>query len=434
VNFPRICLVTQDFPSQSLADIPSEARRQLEQADLASRVKLGATIAIGAGSRGIANLALILRAVADYWLAHGCKPFIFPAMGSHGAATAEGQAAVLANYGVTEAAMGCPIISSLEVVSTGRTAEGIETFLDRQAFESDGVMLVGRVKWHTDYTGKLESGLCKMTAIGLGKLRGAQQYHAFAHTLGMEQVVRSVFRQVASSGKILGGLAILEDAGHATARLIALRVEELEQREEELLELVKSWMARIPVPSLDILIVDKIGKEISGTGMDTKVVNRSIEGHANCFSEAPFIDRVFARDLSSMSYGNAVGVGLADIVSQRLLDRVNWDATFVNSITACHPAGARTPIHFATDRLCLEKIGPTVGKFNFQDLRIGWISNSLRLGTLGLSENMLPEIGANPALKVVSQPFELPFDADGNLPDLEQVEREPYCQPPPSAL
>ena len=399
MEFPRICLVQQDFPDRRLGDIAVEARKQLEQADFASRVKPGARIAIGAGSRGIASLAVILKAVVDYWRAHGCRPFVFPAMGSHGAATAEGQAAVLARYGVDESAMECPVVSSLEVVSTGRTSEGIETFMDRQAFESDGVMLVGRVKWHTDFSGKIESGLCKMTAIGIGKLTGAQQYHACAHRIGLEQVVRSVFRQVAQSGKILGGLAILEDANHDTALLAALHIEELERREEELLELVKSWMASIPVESLDLLIVDRIGKDISGTGMDTKVVNRSIEGHSNCFPDVPFIDRIYVRDLSELSYGNAVGVGMADIVSTRLVNRIDWDATYVNSLTACHPAGARRPVHYATDRVCLEKIAPTVGKLDPKDLRIGWISDTMRLRTLGLSENLLAEIGGNPKLR-----------------------------------
>src|SRR5207244_10224845 len=197
---------------------------------------------IGVGSRGIANIATIVRSVVDYWKQQGCRPFIFPAMGSHGAATAEGQADVLAHYGIHEATMGCPIVSALEVVPLGKTAEGIEAFMDRSAYESDGVMLVGRVKAHTDFAGKIESGLFKMMAIGLGKFAGAQRYHTYAYKLGLEQVIRSVGRQVLASGKILGGLAILEDAHHNTAQLTAVPVESMEQREEELLSLAKSWM------------------------------------------------------------------------------------------------------------------------------------------------------------------------------------------------
>lgn len=421
VKLPRICLVKQNLPDRSIHDIPTETREQLELADFASRVKPGARVAIGAGSRGISSINTILRAVVDYWKEHGARPFIFPAMGSHGGATAEGQASVLAHYGIVEQSMGCPIVSSLDVVSTGRTPEGIETFMDRQAYESDGVLMVNRVKWHTDFGGKIESGLCKMSAIGVGKLAGAQQYHAFGHRLGLEQVIRSVYRQVAKSGKLLGGLAILEDATHAPAKLVAVRTEELEQREEQLLELVKSWMARIPVETLDLLIVDQMGKNISGTGMDTKVVNRSIHGGANCFTTAPFIHRVFAREMSDLSFGNAVGVGLADVVTDRLLAKIDWDATYLNSLTACTPPGIQTPIHFPTDRECATKIGRTAGRLNLGEVTIGWIANTNELGRLALSENLLGEIGKKPHLEVVSEPMDLPFDAQGNLPPLGEL-------------
>jgi hypothetical protein len=421
VKLPRICLVKQNLPDRSVQDIPTETREQLETADFASRVKPGARIAIGAGSRGISNIDTVLRAVVDYWKEHGAHPFIFPAMGSHGGATAEGQTSVLAHYGVVEQTMGCPIVSSLEVVSTGRTPEGIETFMDRQAYESDGVLMVNRVKWHTDFGGKIESGLCKMSAIGVGKLAGAQQYHAFGHRIGLDQVVRSVYRQVAKSGKMLGGLAILEDGNHAVAKLEAVHADRLEQREEELLELVKSWMARVPVETLDLLIVDQMGKDISGTGMDTKVVNRSIHGGANCFDTAPFIHRVFAREISDRSYGNAVGVGLADVITDRLLAKIDWDATYLNSLTACTPPGIQIPIHFPTDRECATKIGRTAGRLALGDVTIAWIANTNELAALALSENLLTEIGTNPYLEVVSELMELPFDAEGNLPALESL-------------
>ncbi|HSW49973.1 MAG TPA: hypothetical protein VLH09_07340, partial [Bryobacteraceae bacterium] len=334
MNFPRICLVKQDLIDRSLTDIPGAAAEELQRAGLAGKVKPGARIAIGAGSRGIANLAVIVKAVVDYWLAHGCKPFIFPAMGSHGAATAEGQASVLASYGVTESAMGCPIISSLEVVATGRTPEGIETYMDRQAYESDGVMLVGRVKWHTDFNGGIESGLVKMAGIGMGKLAGAQRYHSASVKHGLERVLRSAYRQVSQTGKLLGGLAILEDARHSTARVAALRAEELEEREAELLAQVKSWMARIPISPLDILIVDEMGKNISGTGMDTKVINRTIEGHFDVDPELPSIRRIFVRDFNAHSDGNGTGVGMADVITDRLLAKINWPATYTNVLTA----------------------------------------------------------------------------------------------------
>ena len=201
MHFPRLLDVRQKFPDRRIADVPAEVRKQLQGSNFAAGLKPGSKIAIGVGSRGIANLAAIVRAAVQYWQDAGMKPFLFPAMGSHGAATAAGQADVLAHYGVTEASMGCPLISQLEVVSLGNTADGIEAFMDKLAYDSDGVMLIGRVKWHTDYSGTIESGLFKMMAIGLGKFAGAQRYHAYAYNLGLEHVVKTVGRQVLKSGR-----------------------------------------------------------------------------------------------------------------------------------------------------------------------------------------------------------------------------------------
>src|ERR1700693_5993671 len=321
--FARLLNVHQHFPDRRVRDIPGAISCELATAEFGATLKPGARVAIGVGSRGIANLAAIVRSVVDFWKASGFGAFLFPAMGSHGAATAEGQADVLAHYGIIEETMGCPVVSSLEVVSVGHTAEGIEAFMDRNAFESDGIMLVGRVKWHTDFAGTIESGLFKMMAIGLGKFAGAQRYHTYAYKLGLEHVIRSIGRQVLASGKILGGLAILEDANHDTAQLTAVPVEEMERKEEELLALVKSWAARIPVSALDILILDEIGKNISGAGMDTKVVNRSVHGEYNPWPNTPRIERIYIRGLSDNSYGNGVGLGMADFVNDRFFRRVD---------------------------------------------------------------------------------------------------------------
>src|ERR1700687_2795139 len=190
MQVPRLLPVRQKFPDRALPDVAGEVGRQLGASQFSSRVKPGSRIAIGVGSRGIANIATIVGAAVNYWKSKGCQPFIFPAMGSHGAASAEGQADVLAHYGIHEATMGCPIVSALEVISLGKTDDGIEAFMDRNAFASDGVMMIGRVKWHTDFAGKIESGLCKMMAIGLGKFAGAQRYHTYAYKLGLEDVIR----------------------------------------------------------------------------------------------------------------------------------------------------------------------------------------------------------------------------------------------------
>jgi hypothetical protein len=399
MRFPRLLVTRQKFPDRRLPDVAAEVQKQLAASGFAARVKPGARIAIGVGSRGIHNYATIIGSVVRYWLEQGMRPFIFPAMGSHGAASAEGQTTVLAHYGITEAAMGCPIVSHLDVVSLGKTSEGIEAFMDKAAYESDGIMLVGRVKWHTDFAGKIESGLFKMMAIGLGKFAGAQRYHAYAYRLGLEHVVRSVGRQVLASGKILGGLAILEDANHNTAKLDAVPVEVMEQREEANLALVKGWMARVPA-DLDILILDEIGKNISGAGMDTKVVNRSVQGEYNPWPGLPRFERLFLRDLSELTYNSAVGLGMADVVTDRLVDRIDWAPTLVNSLTANTPAAIRTPIHFPTDRECLERIAPTVGKIDLDQVTYGWIRNTMELGRLALSENLRPVVERNPELEI----------------------------------
>lgn len=406
--------VRQHFPDHAIRDVRDEVLRQLAAREFASHVRPGARIAIGVGSRGIANIATITRAAVDYWNSRGHQPFIFPAMGSHGGATAEGQADVLAHYGIHEATMGCPIISSLDVVSTGRTPEGIDTFMDRTAFESDGVMLIGRVKWHTDFSGKLESGLSKMTAIGLGKFAGAQRYHAYAYKLGLEHVIRTVARQILTSGKIIGGLAILEDANHNTARIAAVPAAEMERSDEELLVQVRAWMGRIPFP-LDVLIVDEIGKNISGSGMDTKVVNRSVEGHSNPWPDTPRIERIFIRDLSPHTYGNAMGIGMADVVHDRMLPKIDWEATLINSLTANSPCEIRTPIHFPTDRECLERISTVVGRLDPSEVTYGWIQNSMELGLLKLSENLEGLIRQHAMLEIIGAAQEIEVDSSGNF-------------------
>jgi hypothetical protein len=407
-------LVRQNFPDRRLADIPSAVQLEMSRSGFGANLKPGSRIAIGVGSRGIANIATVARSVAQYWISRGMKPFIFPAMGSHGAATAEGQADVLAHYGIIQETMGCPIVSSLDVVPLTKTPDGIQTYMDRTAFESDGVMFLGRVKWHTDFDSTIESGLFKMMAIGLGKFAGAGHYHTYAYKLGLAHVVRSIGREVLKSGKILGGMAILEDAYHNTAQLNAVPVADMERQEEELLALAKSWMARIPA-DLDILIVDEMGKDISGAGMDTKVVNRGSQAQYNPWPNTPRIERIFVRGLTGNTYGNAVGVGMADVVTDRLVQAIDSSPMYINSVTASTLPPARIPMHFPTDRQCLETLMPTVGKFDMGAVRVGWIHNTLELTPIVLSENLRAEIEANPLLEILEGPMDLEFDAAGDL-------------------
>ena len=414
MRMQKVVPVHQEFPDRALPDVAAEVLDQMQAARWAASVRRGSRIAVGVGSRGIRNIDVIVKAVVDFWKSREVKPFIVPVMGSHGAATAQGQADVLAHYRIDERTMGAPVASSLEVVPVGTTPEGIAVSMDRLAFESDGVMLCGRVKWHTDFEGALESGIHKMMAIGLGKWEGAKRYHRWALTLGMEQVIRSVGAVVLSTGKMLGGMAILEDARHNTAGVRALGAAGMVDEEESLLKLVKSWKADLPGEQVDFLIVDEMGKDISGAGMDTKVVNRGGDG-PNLWINVPIVRRIFVRDLSRNTYGNAIGMGMADVVHDRLVEKVDYEATWVNALTASAPSPGFTPLHFATDRECIERVLPTCGKADTADCTLVWIRNTLELEHALVSENILPQIADNPAIHVLGKPRKLPFDAAGNL-------------------
>lgn len=417
MNLPRFVLAEQHFPNRAISNIPEHIRQQLSTSDFVRRVPKGGRVAIGVGSRGISNIATIVKSVVEFWKSQGFEPFIIPAMGSHGAATAEGQSDVLAHYGIHEATMGVPVRSSLDVISLGRTAEGIETFIDRNAYEADAVFLISRVKWHTDFSGKLESGLFKMMAIGLGKFAGARQYHTFAYRIGLEQMIRSVGAKIFATGKVLGGLAIQESAHHETAGLTAVSsaqgLEAMVAQEEKLLDEVKSWMAKLPAPEIDILVVDEIGKNISGAGMDTKVINRSVNGHYNPFPNTPRVHRIYARALSELTYHSGVGLGMADVVHDRLVNDVDWKPTYINSLTASTPACIRTPIHYPSDREALTAIAPTVGKIDLSGVTYCRIRNTLELIHVAVSENLASSLASN--AKVVSEPFDAKFDASGNF-------------------
>jgi hypothetical protein len=423
MNLPRFVLVEQHFPDRAISNIPQHIRKELSQADFASRVPNGGRVAIGVGSRGISNIATIVKSVVEFWKEKGTHPFIFPAMGSHGAATAEGQADVLAHYGIHEATIGAPVISSLDVVPLGKTPEGIETFMDRNAYESDGVFLVPRIKWHTDFSGEIESGFFKMMAIGVGKFAGARQYHTFGYRTGLERVIRSVGSKVLSSGKILGGLAIQEGAHHETAGLVAISSSQGEEamlaQEKSLLRDVKSWRAKLPAPEIDVLIVDEIGKNISGTGMDTKVINRGINGDYNPFPETPIVHRVYARSLSELTYHSGIGIGVADVIHDGLLNDIDWKPTYINSLTASTPAGVRTPIHFPSDLEALTNIAPTVGKIDLSTVTYCRIRNTLELVHVAVSETLVPTLYPN--AKPVSPAFEVPLTPANDLNGFEAL-------------
>ena len=409
----RLLVFAQRFPDRRLVDVRAETRLQMEQSGFAQQLQSGARVAIGVGSRGIANIAVIVRSLVEYWRSHGMSPFIFPAMGSHGAATAEGQANVLAHFEITEPSMGCPIVSRVEVVSLGTTDDGVEVFMDAAAHAADAVMIVARVKWHTTFSGAIESGLMKMTAIGLGKFAGAQKYHTHAQRLGLEHVIRTAGRHVLQAGKLIGGVAIVEDAHHHTATIDVVPASSMEQRDEENLALAKSWMPKLPC-DLDVLIVDQMGKNISGTGMDAKVVNRGPACEYNPWPGLPSIQRIFVRELDAHSYGNAMGIGMADVTTDRLVRDIDWEATTVNALSSGIPSRIRVPAHFASDRECLQWVAATAGKMNPDDVTFGWIRNTLALDRVAVSINLRARLDGQAHVDVVDD-IETEWDEQGNL-------------------
>ncbi len=409
----RLLIARQNFPDLRLGDVCDEARHQLEHSGFAARLRPGARVAIGVGSRGITNIGIIVQSAVQYWRAHGMSPFVFPAMGSHGAATPEGQAEVLAHFGITEQSIGCPVVSRADVVSLGKTDDGIEVFMDADAHAADAVMIVARVKWHTTFSGPIESGLMKMMAIGLGKFAGAQKYHTHAQRFGLEHVIRTVGRRVLQSGKMIGGLAIVEDAHHNTARLDAVPADCMEQRDEENLVLAKSWMPRLPC-DLDVLIVDEMGKNISGTGMDAKVVNRGPDCEYNPWPGLPSIGRIFVRDLAAETYGNALGIGMADVTTDRLVRQIDWEPTRVNALSASRPSRVRIPAHFASDRECLRWVAATAGKVDPAEVTFGWIRNTLELDRLAITPNLRAQIDGQLQVEVEGE-IDVQWDESENL-------------------
>jgi hypothetical protein len=412
---PVFVPIRQNFPHRALKDVAGAVRAELEESSVASSAPRGARIAIGAGSRGISNIAPIIRATVDFWKSRGCRPFIFPAMGSHGAGTPEGQARVLAHYGIDERTMECPIVSSFDVLPLGRTNLGIDVVASRDAWTSHGIFLVNRIKWHTSFAGAIESGVTKMTAIGLGKIDGARVYHAHAKKLGMEAVIRSVGEHVLATGKVIGGLGILEDAYHDTAKVAVLSAPSLIRCEEELLRLAKTWMPRLPFPAVDVLIIDEMGKNISGTGVDLKIVNRGVVNMFNPWPDTAQVERIFVRDLSTLSYGNGNGVGVADVIHDRLLEKFDYKAGMVNAVTSGSLALMRVPLHFSSDRECFEVVANSVGKFDPEDITVAWIRNTLELGSMAVSRNLLDAITVGSEVELAGPERALEYDGDGNF-------------------
>ncbi|MBO8163602.1 MAG: DUF2088 domain-containing protein [Brevibacillus sp.] len=418
MRFPKMIKIRQRFAGPVVDDIDQTVAEQLQAVGLAERIKPGMRVAITAGSRGIANINRIIRAAVAELKRMGAEPFIVPTMGSHGGATADGQVEVLESLGITEAFCGAPIHSSMEVVQIGETAGGMPVHIDKNAWEADGILLMGRVKVHTDFKSPIgiESGLMKMAAIGLGKHKQALLIHSQG-VHGIRDIMPQVAQVVLEKANILCGVAIIENAFEQTARIEAVPTRLIPERERELLRESAALMPKLPVEEIDVLHVGEIGKNYSGTGMDTNIIGRiRILGVEE--PRSPRIKYIIASDLSEESHGNALGIGLADLTTQRLFDKIDFKSMNENVITSTFLHRAAIPIVLPNDREALAAALRANWGVEPEQARIVRIPNTLHLEYLYVSEALLTEVAALSHVEVLGEPEELLFDEHGYLPKM----------------
>lgn len=415
---PKMARVRQHFDAPVLKDLPAAIHAELDRINVKSIIHPNETVVITAGSRGVANIATAVKAIADYLKKIGARPFVVPAMGSHGGATAEGQRTVLEHYGITEKTVGAPVRSSMDVVKLGSLpqagADELPVFMDRYAAEADHIVPLNRIKAHTDFNGSIESGLMKMMVIGLGKQQGANYYHRAFFQFGFEHVITAVGGFILDTGKIAFGVGLIENAHEDTAKVVAIPATELLQTERELLVEAKSMMGRLPFDELDLLIVDLTGKNISGTGMDSNVIGRMMQN----FEPEPLkpaILRIFVCDLTEESDGNATGIGLADFTTTRLVEKIDRHATYMNGITALGPQKSKIPFYYDTDKEAIGVALDTIGLTKPENARVIRIESTLRLTELDLSEALLNDAKLHSNLEVIGKLQPLEFDTHGNL-------------------
>ncbi len=411
VPIPNVVPVRQEFDRPRVEDVTKEVVEQLRRSGILSGLGTGARVAVTAGSRGIANLPEIVAAAVGEIRRSGAVPFIIPAMGSHGGATAEGQRAMLEGLGITEASVGAPVESSMEVIEIGRTADGLPVAIDRNAAAADAVLILNRVKPHVAYRGRYESGLLKMLAIGLGKQRGAQT----CHDLGfgrMADNVEAIARVVLASGRILGAVAILENAYHETARIETMPAQDIPDREPELLDEARRLMPRLYIDTIDVLVIDRIGKDISGTGFDTNVVGRY---HTPYASGGPDVTRLVILDLTDVSHGNANGVGIGDFTTERLFRKMSFENTYPNSLTSTVPISVKLPMVLPNDRLAIQAGIRTCNVADKRSVRLVRIRDTQSVGSISVSENLAPAVNAHDRMRVTGASGPLRFDSAGAL-------------------
>lgn len=408
----RVVRIRQVWEQPAVGDVPAAVTEELRRCGTLERIRPGDEIAITAGSRGIAALPEVLRAVIAAVRERGAAPFIFPAMGSHGGGHAEGQVQLLAGLGISEQTMGVPIRATMEVVTLGHTAAGVPVYLDAIAARADGIIAVNRVKKHTNYDGPIESGLCKMIVIGMGKHAEAVAVHQYGN-YGLREYIPEVARMVLGRARVLAGLALLENATGGLAEIVGLPPDRIAAEEPALLVRAKDLSAKIPFHDLDILVVEQMGKEFSGTGMDCYVIGRRrIIGEAE-WAEAPNIGSLVVLRLTEASHGNAVGVGLADFTTRALVERIDWEVTKANVMTSGNLERAKLPFTYETDGEAIEAAAFRERRIPLEKLRVACIRDTLHLRELLVSLPLAEEARARADLEVIGAPQPLPLDAGG---------------------
>ena len=418
--YPKFSFIRQQFPKGAKPAPRQAVMAELERSGILGPVRRGDRVLITGGSRGIESMNEVLRTCIAAVRERGGSPLLYPAMGSHGKGTADGQVDVLRHLGITESTIGAPIYSGLEMVEIDRVNDSVPVYADRAALEADHILIVNRVKEHTEYIGETESGILKMAVVGFGRQLGAETMHQLAVNITYYKAIHLIAASLFKNLKILGGIALLEDHFNQLRRVEAIRPGEIFSREPQLLEESKRYKPTLPFKELDILVIDEIGKEISGSGMDTKVVGRIMNVYEKeC--ETPRITRIVVRDLSEATHGNATGIGLADFTTTRAVEKTDFYATMTNCITAVAPEKGRMPMAFQTDREAIDASFRTIGIWTPDRVRVAWISNTKDLEWLAVSGALPESVGG---IMGAGESFDLPYNAAGNLPKLRDFLQE----------
>jgi hypothetical protein len=417
MDYPQFGLIRQRFPGSPKPDPKGWLLAEFERTGLLKPVKKGDRVLLTSGSRGIDSMKDVLASCIAAIREVGGEPFLCPAMGSHGGAKASMQVKVLTHLGITEESMGAPIYSDWDIVEVGRAEGNVPVYADRAAVEADHILLVNRVKEHTEYMGDTESGILKMAVVGLGRQPGAETMHRLAVNITYLKAINSIARVLFKELNILGGIALLEDHRNQLRRVEAVPARDVFDREAELLKESQQHKANLPFDQLDILLVDQIGKEISGSGFDTKVIGRIMNIYEKeC--ETPKITRIVFRDLSEGSEGNATGLGLADYTTRRAVEKVDFEATRINCVTGGSPEKGRIPITLPTDKAAVDEAFGTIGLWTPEAVKVAWISNTKDLEWLAVSSALVDSARDRSDLEVRDELFDLPLDSTDNLPDL----------------